>query len=206
MSLKSDSEPLIESILSKTWDELEAVEHDDALHFPEELVRKRADGKWERIPVLLKVPREPEMRKARIKARNWAKEEGLDPELDSEYFDNMDSLCVLSVALRSTTPPHEPFEPFPETLEKRYDRPCLDALWAKLEQYRKVIDPRPDELDEMQTLGLIAAIAEARNLVPLVAFAGDLQTSFVVSMAERHQSLLESKSSSEPSEPSTPEP
>lgn len=204
MALEKDSASLIEAILSKTWEELEALEFQGSLLFPAEVVRRRAKD-WERIPVMLKVPREPDMRKARLKAREWAAREKLDPELDPGMFDNMDTMCVLADAIRNVSPPHEPWEPFPEELEAKYDRPSLDAVWAQIEQLRKVIDPRPDALGEDVILAVISAVARSRSLVPLVAFAGDSQTNCIITMAVQLQSFLGSKSSSEPSARSTPE-
>lgn len=205
MSLAKDSTSLVEAILSKSWDELAALEFQGALLFPAELVRRKVQG-WDRIPVMLKVPREPDLRKARLRAREWAKREGIDVELDASYFDNMDTMCVLSECIRNVSPPHEPWEPFPEKLESLYDRPSLDALWAQIEQLRKVIDPRPDDVSEEQLLAIISAIARARNLVPLVAFGGALQSSLVVSMAVRLVSSPDFKFSLELSERSTQEP
>lgn len=192
MSLRSDSGRLISIVLEKSWEELEAIELDGQLLFPFNLQRRTLKG-WEDIPILLKVPRESDTRKARLKAREWAKAEKLDPELDPELFSNMDSLCLLSECMRSTTPPHEPFDPFPDKLEKMYDRPSLDAAWATLDALKMVIDPRPHELSEEEMLGVIAAVAKARNIVPLAAFAGESQNSCVVFMAQRLLSLLASK-------------
>lgn len=184
------------SILSKTWEELEALEYQDRLLFPFEIMRKRAKG-WEKTPVALRVPREPDAREARAKARAWAKEEGLDPELDSDLFDNMDTMVMLSLSIRNIKPPHEPWEPDYKKLEERYDRPSLDAAWSHLEALRSVIDPRPEEIDRETTIGLIGVIAKKRNIVPLAAYAGRAQNSCIVTMAELAQSYLDSKSSSE---------
>ena len=185
---------LLQNILSKKWEDFEAEEHADYLLFPEDLIKRKKDGSFEKTPVMIRVPREHEMRKARIRARGWAKNEGLDPELDPDLFDNMDSMCILAVAIRNTTPPYEPYEPDPERLERVYDRVCLDALWTKLEAYRQVIDPRVANLSEEETLAMIGVIAKARNVVPLAALGGASQNSFVVTMAVRLQSLLVSKS------------
>lgn len=192
MSLAKDSSELIGAILSKSWDELQALEYNGEMLFPAELKQRRASG-WVSIPVLLKVPREPDVRRARVKAREWAKAEGLVPELDPLLFDNMDTMCQLAVCIRNVAPPHEPWEPFPDKIESLYDRPSLDALWAQLEALRTVIDPRPDGLTEEQLMGVIAAVARARNIVPLAGFAGESQNSCVVTMAVKLQSLLASK-------------
>lgn len=190
---QSDNDALINLVLNKNWDELEAVEYAGYLLFPDEILKRKKDGTFERVPVMVRVPREHEMRKSRIDARNWAKEEGLDPELDPDLFDNMDSMCTLAQAIRSTSPPHEPFEPDPKRLERVYDRPSLDALWAKIQGYREVLDPRPSSLTEEQTMAIIGAVAKARNTVPLAALGGRSQTSLVVTMASRLTSSRPSK-------------
>ena len=118
MSLAKDSAGTIASILSKSWEELEALEFDGRLLFPAHVLRRKAKD-WERIDVVLRVPREPDMRRARLKARAWAAEEGLDPELDPAMFENMDSMCVLTEAIRNPAPPHEPWEPFAKELESK---------------------------------------------------------------------------------------
>lgn len=196
MPENQENAQLVQAILEKTWDELETLEHAGYLLFPDTLRRRKRDGTWEEIPVTLRVPREPETRRARVQARQWAKEEGLDPQLDPDVFDNMDTMCILAMAIRNATPPHEPWEPDPKVLESKYDRPCLDAMWAKLEALRTVIDPRPNQLSEEDIAAVIASIASTRTTVPLAVFAGAAQNSCVVSMAEQLMSLLGSKSSS----------
>lgn len=185
MTLNSGTERanLINEILNKSWDDLRAQEFADYLLFPEELLKLKADGSFKHIPIMLRVPREPEMRKARIKARAWAKDEGLDPDLDPDLFDNMDTMCTLAMAIRNNTEPFEPYEPDPKVLERAYDRPCLDALWAKIEVYRNVLDPRVDNLSEEETLAIIGAIAKSRNIAPLAACSGQSQTTLIVTMA-----------------------
>lgn len=192
MALEKDSTDLVEAVLSKSWDELEALEFDGELLFPSEVIRKKGSG-WEHIPVLLKVPRENTRRAARMRARAWAAEEGLDPELDPDFFDNMDTMCLLSECIRNVKAPHEPWEPFPETLEKKYDRASLDAVWALIDAYSTVVDPRPNSVTEEQMLAVIGAVAKARNIVPLAAFAGESQNNCVVTMAQKLQSFLGSK-------------
>lgn len=189
----SDNQTLIEFILNKNWEELETAEHAGYLLFPDEILKRKKDGTFERVPVMIRVPREHETRKARIEARTWAKDDGLDPELDPDLFDNMDTLCILAQAIRNTSPPHEPFEPDPKRLEKVYDRPSLDAIWAKLQGYREVLDPRPNSLTDEQTMAIIGAVAKARNTVPLAALGGRSQTNLIVTMANRLTSSRPSK-------------
>jgi len=187
-------EQVVRDLLARPWDELETLEHAGYLLFPAELRRRKRDGTFETVPVALRVPREHETRAARIQARRWAAEEGLDPRLDPDLFDNLDSLCVLAIAIRNATPPHEPWEPDVKQLEKKYDRVSLDALWSELEAVRKVLDPRPDTITEDTFVALVGAIAQKNRIDPLAALGGDGQARFVVRMASLLWSYLKPKS------------
>ena len=74
---------VVDALLGKSWSDVECIEFADRLLFPAELVKRKVDGSFERLPVLLRVPRAPEIRKARMDARGIAKEEGLDLRLDA---------------------------------------------------------------------------------------------------------------------------
>lgn len=195
MPLASDSDALVKAIMAKDWSSLEAIEANGELLFKETIARKRSDGTWEHIPVLLKVLRENERRKCRVVARSWAEEENIDPTIDESYFENMDAIVQLSKALIDPNDPNfGPYEPFYKELEKRFDHPVLTAMWAKMDAYSKVIDPRPQDLEESEFIAMVASIAESRSIVPLVAFGGALQDKFVITMAERLAKLQISKS------------
>jgi hypothetical protein len=71
---RKETEALVNAILTKDWSELQAQEYADYLLFPEELLQRQKDGTFKRHPVMLRVPREHEMRQARIEARAWAKQ------------------------------------------------------------------------------------------------------------------------------------
>lgn len=191
---RTETAALVKAILEKKWDEFEAEEYADYLLFPDELVKRKKDGTFERLPVMLRVPREHETRKARLDARAWAARDGLDPALDPDIFDNMDTMCTLSVAIRNTSAPYEAFEPDPSRLERIYDRPCLDAMWAKLGAYRSVLDPRPNALNEEETLAVIGVVAKTRNIGPLAALGGESQNNLIVSMAVQFVTSRISKS------------
>lgn len=193
---RKETAALVAAVLEKDWEDLKATEFADYLLFPDEIKQRQKDGTFKVHPVMVRVPREHEIRQARIKARAWAKDEGLEPDLDPDLFDNMDTMCQLVQAIRNTSEPFEPYEPDPKRLERVYDRPSLDAIWAKVEAYRTVLDPRPNALSDDETLAVIGAIAKSRNIVPLAAFAGPSQTSLIVTMADRFLRSQRSKSSS----------
>lgn len=195
----------LDDILNKDWDELESLEHAGYVLFPETLYRKRADGTLDKIPICLRVLRPHERREARTAARVIAAEDKLDPKLDPDLFDDLDTICLLSHAIRNRTHPHERFVPDPRELERDYDERSLDLLWGHHQAYRRLLDPRPKELSDAETIALIAAIAKGRNIGPLVAIGGAEQESLVVTMACLLHSSLSSSSSSPPSETLTPE-
>lgn len=195
---------VIEQLIGKNWGELEILEHYGYLLFPETLYKRSKSGEFEKQPIVLRVPRQHELREARVEARRIAKDDGLDPSLDKDLIDDIETVCILSKAIRNCTPPHEPWEPDPRGLEKRYDRGSLIQLWAKLDALHQVVDPAPHKIGEEEMFALIAAIAKERNILPLAVYGPAAQASFVIFMASLLQSSLESRSSSESSEHSTP--
>jgi hypothetical protein len=197
------SKHTLDQLVGKTWEELEVVEANGYLHFPEKLLRRRKDGTFEEIPITIRVPREHEMRKARSAAREWAKLEQVDPDKDADLFDNMDSMCVLQMAVRNATPPYEPMVMTPQELERTYDKPCLMLLWAKLDSYTAALDPRSADITKEEVGLVIAAIAKERSIRPLHAYDGRSQNAYIVCTAALLQNLLTSSSSSRPFDFST---
>lgn len=175
---------LFERLTRKTWDELEAIEHQSRLMFPITLNRRAKSGKLVEARAMARVPRLPELRQARIEARKIAESEGLDPSKDPDLFDDIDTVCVLQRCIRSTTPPHEPFCPSVSELEATFDPDSLRAAWSTLEALRTFVDPRPQDVSEEEVRALIVAIASTRTIAPLAAFAGSSQVESLVRMAE----------------------
>lgn len=194
-----------DELLSKSWADHEAVEFEDYILFPDVLIKRRADGSTVEQKVMVRVPRMKELRKCRVEARKAALAEGLDPRLDKDMFDDMETLHILTVAIRNPTPKHEQFAMDAADLEKTYDKASLVQMWQKLDAYMTVVDPRPNSLSPEETLLLLAKLAKERNLGPLAAYGSDVQTTFIVSTADQLLSYLSQPSSLESSEPSTPE-
>lgn len=190
-------------ILAKTWDELEVLEHAGYLLFRDVLQRRRTDGTFEKIPIRLRVARDNELRDARKEARVICEQDGLDPKLDPDLFDNVDTVCILARCIRNDTAPHEPMVPDPRDLEKLYDRASLKHLWARVEVYGELVNPRPEKISEADMFLMVAAIARERNIGPLAVFGSRAQNSYIISTAVLLQSLVDSKSSSESSDSST---
>jgi len=196
---------VIDQLISKSWGELEVLEHAGHMLFPEKIYRRTKSGKFEEVPVLIRVPRLDDLSKARVQARMICKDKGLDHKLDRDLFDDWETVCTLALCIRNTTEPHEPWEPDPETLAKTYDKASLMQIWAKLDSFTQVVNPAPERISESECWALIAAIAKERNLSPFFVYGQAAQTSCAVFMADLCMTLLASRSSSESSEGSTPE-
>lgn len=188
---------VLAKLMTTDWSELEAYEHADHLLFPDKLIRRTKNGTWEETPIMLRVPRDGDMRAARVQARALAAQTKIDEQKDRDLFSNLENMCILALSIRNTTEPYEPWEPEPLVLEKRYDKVCLAQLWAKLERLNDVLNPAPNQLSSAEIVALIVAIAKARHLGPLVVYGPGAQTSFVVSMADLLLNSVGSKLSSE---------
>ncbi len=198
-------DPVVEQLVGKNWDEIETLEHAGYLLFPDKLYKRNRQGGLDEEPIVLRVPREHELRKARVQANKIAEDDGLDPDRDKDLVDNIETVCILALAIRNSTPPHEPWKPNPRELEKRYDRGALMQLWGKLDALTHVLNPAAGSITKEEMFALVAALAKERNIVPLHVYEPDVQASFIVTMAVQLMSFLVSKSSSASSEPSTPE-
>lgn len=188
---------VIARLMRADWEGAGVIENGDYLLFPDKLIRRRADGTWEEKSVFLRVPRESDLRKARVQARALALQEKIDEQKDRDLFSNLENLCILAFAIRNNTAPFEPWQPEPLLLEKQYDKVCLQSMWTKLDQLHEVLNPAPNQLSAGEIVALIVAIARSRNLGPLVVYGPGAQTSFVVSMADLLLNSVGSKLSSD---------
>jgi hypothetical protein len=194
-----------DQILKRTWEELEAIEQNDSIYFPEKLWRRKANGKFEAEKVTVRVPRLPEMRAARAEAKKIAAEDGIDPKLDPIEFENLEDVCILARAVRNSTAPFEQLHPDPRVFEKKYDEASLTQLKVKMGAYKELLDPRPAKITREQFIATIAAVAERRDISPLRVIAGSAANSCIVTMASLLHSLMTRQPSSPSSESSTPE-
>lgn len=185
---------VIDQLLNKSWGELEVLEVDGRLMFPEKIYRRKGDGTFDSKPVLLTVPREPDLRWARTESRRLAEEAGLDLDRDVKYVDNLETLCVLSRCMRDPKNPKDEFDPFPAQLEESWDRESLLQIYEKINRYSLVVDPRPEMITDEQMLAVVAAIVKERNILPLAVFGPVAQNTCIVTMADRLSISLESKS------------
>lgn len=203
--LKGDGrEHIAEALVSKTWAELEVLEHADRLYFPHTMRQRRADGNWKELRCRIRVPRSLDMETIRLDARKLATEREVDPEIDPDKFVNLESLCELFFALREWAPPHEPIAMSPVDLGSRWDMPVLEDALKMIEHWRVALDPQPNTLEREELLAVIAAITEERDIRPLLVFDGRSQNDCIVGMADLCTTLMGQLSLSEQSARSTP--
>ncbi len=195
-------------VAAKPWAEIEVQEQESAkfLVFPEKIYQRKRDGTWGETPCMLHPLRNHEKRAARKDARRIAEAEGIDPAKDADLFDELDTVCIMHLATRNTTAPFEPLCGSAEEYERRFDRDVIKHMFGVLDDYSKLLDPQLDQLDQNQTLALIAAIAEGRSIRPLRAYGGAAQVSFIVTMADLLNGLRTGKFLPESFEPVTPAP
>lgn len=199
---------VLQQLVTKTWDQVEVAEQEVAgfLVFAEKIYQRKRDGSWGETPCMLHPLRNHEKRQARKEARRIAELEKIDPTKDADLFDELDTICIMHLAVRNTTEPYEPLCGSPEEFERRFDRDVIRHMFGVLDAYTKLLDPQPEVLDQHQLLALIAAISEGRSIRPLHAFGGAAQASCIITMASLLNDLLTGKSLPESYEVLTPEP
>lgn len=173
---------------NRTWAELEAVRDDGGHLFIPDTLRQRdpKTGDFRSVPVLVRVPRAKDIILARSDARVWmSKFKGLDPDRDTDVFDEMEQLCLLARAIRD--PNTKAQLEAAEELSDKFDDKSLEALLGRLQVYRDLTDPRESDLTEEQLWTKIVQVVRVGHLGPLTDIAGHEQPSFVTFMA--HQAL-----------------
>ncbi len=187
------SQIVLNQMVVKKWEDVEEQEQAGFLLFPEVIYQRKRDGSWEETPCRLHPLRGHEKRQARKNAREFARSQGVDAEKEPDIFADIDTLCIMQLAIRSTTDPFEPLYATPAELERTHDRDSIAQLFGVLDDYGKVIDPRLEVLSKDQFLTLIAAISEGRSIRPLRAFGGPSQVSSIITMATLLNSLVTGK-------------
>jgi len=196
MTLQDEThQHVIEQLLSRDWKGLEVLELDGRLLFSDKIYRRSVDGTFSGQDVLLQVPREPDLRWARLQARKLAAQSDppMDLEHDRDLIENLEAMCLVSRCMRDPKVPEREFDPSPEHLEAAWDKGALTQIYEKLDRLAQVVDPRPETIGESEMLAVVAAIVKARNILPLAVYAPAAQNICVVTMADRLVTLLASK-------------
>jgi len=174
------------------WKSLEAQEYQGRLLYPGKLARKKKDGTFEYIDIMLRVPREPELRKARVDARKSAIASGLDLDRDKDLVEDLENIHILSYCIRSSRPPStsqgpgfEQWVMSPQELEETYDRQSIMSLWQQLNSISESMSPSEDNISESQFIFMLSAMTKERSIHPLAVYGPDAQRSFILTMADR---------------------
>ena len=191
---------IAEQIYRKSWAELEAIENNGRLLFPDKIYKRNARGEAIGIDVMLQVPREADNRFAKLEARKIGLAAGADMDRDKDdIFEQLEMLCLLWRCVRNTTQPYEPLVMEPLELEKFYDLSSLVNVYGKIDTLAGMLNPHVDALTEEDCWALVGAIATSENILPLHACAPDSQNFFVLFMAaqlsksQEYKSYLESQ-------------
>jgi hypothetical protein len=172
-----------EALAAKRWDELEALEHEGRVLYPEVIRSRGKGGVLKEVPVAIRVLRKDERRKAKLEAEDWAKEEKLDRDREPGLFDDMDTLCILARALREPKAPHDQFATF-KALEHDYDMRSLDELWSKYKIYEDLTDPRDGIQTDVEFWAVVGAIGRTRNILPLTECESPAQNGCILRLVE----------------------
>jgi hypothetical protein len=193
-SINGIEDHVTDRLLREGWEGLEVIEFAEHLLFPDKIYKRKADGTFDEKDIMLRVPRDFELRKARAQARALAAKDGLDEDRDKDLFDNIEVMCILSFAIRNNTEPYEPWIPDPLILERKYDKPCLAQIYGKVEVYGTIVDPKPEQISKEEMYALTASLASESNLLPLHVYGSVAQTSYIVTMANLLMNSPEFKS------------
>jgi hypothetical protein len=190
---------------------LGVFEKDGILYLPTSIKqRNAAGGVTVACDALLVTPTTTQRYRARSQARVMGKKFDLDPALDREQIDEMENYCLLAYCIRDKQTRTQ-LEESAESLMKRFHDASLKEVWARLNHWCDLTDPRYGELSNEQLWQVIAAVASEGNLTPLVSMPGFEQATSIVFMARAActspsaPSWLRSptKSDSEPSQPTS---
>jgi len=206
--LDEDRKHVLEQLATKRWDDLGVLEYEGRLLFPEKIFYRSKEGKFVSDDCLLVIPRGSDLRRARVEAYALAEKSKINPKTDSDLFGDLETMSILWSAIRSPKMPEE--GGFPEPLcydaielEKKYDRPPLMQVNAKLEHIRRIIDPQVSGLSGPEFAALTATMVARQDLSPLFVCDGATQTVLLLTLAALHQACVKVRSSHGSSEPST---
>lgn len=169
----------IKALRAKSWEELEALEHEGRVMFPDAIRFRDRLGAVRDIPVLVRVLRGHERRAARAESRRRALADGLDLDRDQDLCATLDRLYQLARAIRDAKPPHDQHATV-EMLEMGYDGTSLDELWSRYEIYCDRSDPRLEITDEATMWAALGEVARVGNILPLTGLGSLSQNASIV--------------------------
>lgn len=170
----------------KTAADFDTIEFGGRMLWPDKLHRLKKGGEFEEIPICVRVPRYDEELTAIAQAEGMLKEKGLDRKDHEGVFETLEQLCKVAFAIREPKAPHAQWQPVENLISSKelgVETRELFGLWQRVELYGRLQDSRIEEVDEPTAVAIAHAVAEVRNLSPLVAIAGEGVDSCVISMA-----------------------
>jgi hypothetical protein len=187
-----------------TWADAELIRHESGrLLFADRLRRYSERGELVETKVRVWVPVPVDHVEARVQARAWFAGKKLDPVLNQKLFDEVEQVCLLARAIRTFEPPHPQLYQ-PEELGT-FDDGCLTDIQERINQYKDLIDPRVDVVDEDAFWRLVSNLAKSETLLPLADIAPRALRRCIVRMAQAALRSPTAPSSATSSENSTPE-
>lgn len=178
----ADTDELVR-LATTDFSALGVVEDDKGLYLPTQVRRRAKNGKAEVMEeILLRCPSTLQRMRARTMAREFCtKELGLDLTLDAKQFDDFENYAILCFAIRDPKTRGQ-LEPDLRALVERYTDQMLAEVWAKLNVWTDMMDPRYGELSAEKLWQVIVGVAGG-NLLPLVAMPTYGQSTCIAAMA-----------------------
>jgi hypothetical protein len=172
-----------EALVAKKWSELEALEQDGRVLYPDAIRSRGKGGVVKEVPICH--PRAAQRRAAQGAGRRdaWAKDEKLDRDRDPGLFDDMDTLCILARAIREPTAPYDQKTTY-RLLESTYDMRSLDELWSKYKIYEDLTDPRDGIQTDAEFWAVVGAMGRTRNILPLTECESHEQNSCILRLVD----------------------
>lgn len=178
-----DVNAFVDDVLTN-WQAIGVEEHGGALHMPARIRKRKADGSLDEVPVLLRNVTGPQRVRARVEARTWAKETGLDLDRDKDLVEQLENVAILAFVTRDPDG-HTQHRIDGRQLWKDYDPQSLDQLWAAYEAWTRMLHPSFGKWDAEQLWLVIARIKAGATLTPLAVMPGIEQASCVLLMAQQ---------------------
>lgn len=179
----SRTEAMLDRLGGRTWDELETFEDTDGRLTFADQIRRRKPGGWEAIPVRVRVPRPRDLLAARKNAREYFAGAKLDETKDHDLFVEVEQLAIMALAIREGAEPHGQLADI-DDLARNFDEASIRDIQSRINHYRDMLDPRQNELTEVDVFELLIAIKRLGHLGPLVDIAGGAQSGFLLRMAD----------------------
>lgn len=172
------------------FEALGVIEHDGKLHLPTKLRERTATGGIRETEILLMIPTNAQLERARLKSYEMFAEAGYDPEVnketntvrDQDRLDEIENYCILWFAIRDPDTKGQ-FEVSPEELFSRFPANVMGEVWERFKMWVDVVDPRYGKLTDRQLWECTAAIAKGGNMLPLSVMLGPEQATCITVMA-----------------------